>query len=58
MQILSTRSKVSSRGFYESFTFNKRCNLYVCDTFVRLREGCDDVRYTSSSIMAVVAQTV
>jgi hypothetical protein len=31
MQILSTRSKVSSRRFYESFTSNKRCNLYIRD---------------------------
>ena len=31
MQFLSVRSKVSSKGFYESFTSNKQCNLYVCD---------------------------
>jgi hypothetical protein len=29
MQNLSTRSKVSSRRFYEGFTFNKRCKSYV-----------------------------
>jgi hypothetical protein len=28
-KIPSTRSKVSPRGFYESFTSNKQCNLYV-----------------------------
>jgi hypothetical protein len=32
MQILSTRSKVSSRRFYESFTSNKRCKSYVRDS--------------------------
>jgi hypothetical protein len=31
MQILSTRSKVSSRRFYESFTSNKQCKSYVRD---------------------------
>ena len=31
MQILSTRSKVSLRRFYESFTSNKRCKSYVHD---------------------------
>jgi hypothetical protein len=31
MQILSTRSKVSSGRFYESFTSNKQCKLYVRD---------------------------
>jgi hypothetical protein len=31
MQILSTRSKVSSRRFYESFTFNKRYKSYIRD---------------------------
>jgi hypothetical protein len=29
MQILSTRSKVSSRRIYESFTSKKRCKSYV-----------------------------
>jgi hypothetical protein len=29
MQVLSTRTKVSSRRFYESFTSNKRCKSYV-----------------------------
>jgi hypothetical protein len=31
MQILSRRSKVSSRRFYENFTSNKPCKSYVCD---------------------------
>jgi hypothetical protein len=31
MQILSTRSKVSLRRFYESFISNKRCKSYVRD---------------------------
>jgi hypothetical protein len=31
MQILSTRSKASSRKSYESFTSNKRCKSYVRD---------------------------
>jgi hypothetical protein len=31
MQILSTSSKVNLRTFYESFTFNKRCKIYVRD---------------------------
>jgi hypothetical protein len=31
MQNLSTRSKVSSRRFYESFTSNKPCKSYVRD---------------------------
>jgi hypothetical protein len=31
MQILFIRSKVSSGRFYESFTSNKRCKLYVRD---------------------------
>jgi hypothetical protein len=43
MQILSTRSKVSSRRFYESFTFNKRCKSYVHDngieTCLRGKDG-------------------
>jgi hypothetical protein len=31
MQILFTRSKISLRRFYESFTFNKQCKSYVRD---------------------------
>ena len=31
MQILSTRSKVSLRRFYESFISNQQCKSYVCD---------------------------
>jgi hypothetical protein len=33
IQILSTRSKVSSKRFYESFTSNKWCESYVCNTY-------------------------
>jgi hypothetical protein len=39
MQILFTRSKISSRRLYESFTFNRRCKSYVCDS---LKEGMDE----------------
>jgi hypothetical protein len=35
--MLSTKSKVSSQGFYESFTSNKRCNLYVRDNALPLQ---------------------
>jgi hypothetical protein len=31
MQILSTKSKITSRRFYESFTSNKQCKSYVRD---------------------------
>jgi hypothetical protein len=31
MQILSTRSKVSLRRFFESFISNKQCKSYICD---------------------------
>jgi hypothetical protein len=34
MQILFTRYKVSSRRFYESFTFNKQCKSYTRDTLL------------------------
>ena len=33
MRILSTRSKISSKGFYESFIFNKQCSLYIYDRY-------------------------
>jgi hypothetical protein len=32
IQILSTRSKVSSRRFYESFTSNRQCKSYIRDS--------------------------
>jgi hypothetical protein len=31
MQILTTRSKVNLRRFYENFTSNKQCESYGCD---------------------------
>jgi hypothetical protein len=42
MQILSRRSKVSSRRFYENFTSNKRCKLYVRYNFLRRPEFKED----------------
>jgi hypothetical protein len=34
MQILSTRSKVSLKRFYEIFSSNKPCKLYVRDNYL------------------------
>jgi hypothetical protein len=48
MQILSTRSKVSLRRFYESFTYNKQCESYVGNAFVS-DKGCWNLKLSVAS---------
>jgi hypothetical protein len=51
MQILSTRSKVNSRRFYESFTSNKRCKSYLRDS----KSNTSSSQFFLCSIFAAIA---